>query len=233
MRWQNEQDEINQMAEGSERRIRQIALDYEKEMAEVEKQHKDFAAANAELGTGGLNDNGLTEEQQAQIDRAAAVAENNRKNSLTDMYREEAQHMVDYLKEYGTFQQQRLAIAEEYDRKIAAASDEWTRKSLEKEKAAALQKIDIQAIKQSIDWGSVFGDFGTMFKSELEPTIEKLKAITKTEEFKNTDLQDQQTLYELISKLEEANTSWDGKIFKTLGDDLTAYQTAIDRKSVV
>ena len=135
--------------------------------------------------------------------------------------------MVDYLKEYGTFQQQRLAIAEEYDRKIAAASDEWTRKSLEKEKAAALQKIDIQAIKQSIDWGSVFGDFGTMFKSELEPTIEKLKAITKTEEFKNTDLQDQQTLYELISKLEEANTSWDGKIFKTLGDDLTAYQTAM------
>lgn len=227
LRWQNEQDEINQMAEGSERRIRQIALDYEKEMAEVEKQRKDFVAANAELGTGGLNANGLTEEQQAQIDRAAAVAENNRKNSLTDMYREEAQHMVDYLKEYGTFQQQRLAIAEEYDRQIAAASDEWARKSLEKEKAAALQNIDIQAIKQSIDWGSVFGDFGTMFKSELEPTIEKLKAITKTEEFKDTDLQDQQTLYELISKLEEANTSWDGNIFKTLGDDLTAYQTAM------
>lgn len=227
LRWQNEQDEINQMAEGSERRIQQIALDYEKEMAEVEKQRKDFAAANAELGTGGLNANGLTKEQQAQIDRAASVAENNRKNSLTDMYREEAQHMVDYLKEYGTFQQQRLAIAEEYDRKIAAATDEWTRKSLEKEKAAALQKIDIQAIKQSIDWGSVFGDFGIMFKSELEPTIEKLKAITKTEEFKNTDLQNQQTLYELISKLEEANTSWDGKIFKTLGDDLTTYQTAM------
>lgn len=135
--------------------------------------------------------------------------------------------MVDYLKEYGTFQQHRLAIAEEYDRKIATASDEWARKSLEKEKAAALQNIDIQAIKQSIDWGSVFGDFGTMFKSELEPTIEKLKAITRTEEFKNTDLQDQQTLYELISRLEEANTSWDGKIFKTLGDDLTAYQTAM------
>ncbi len=227
LRWQNEQDEINQMAEGSERRIRQIALDYEKEMAEVEKRRKDFAATNAELGTGELNANGLTEEQQAQIDRAAAVAENNRKNSLTDMYREEAQHMVDYLKEYGTFQQQRLAIAEEYDRKIAAASDEWTRKSLEKEKDATLQNIDIQAIKQSIDWGSVFGDFGKMFKSELEPTIEKLKAITRTEEFKNTDLQDQQTLYELISRLEEANTSWDGKIFKTLGDDLTAYQTAM------
>lgn len=227
LRWQNEQDEINQLAEGSERRKRQIALDYEKEMAEVEKQRKNFAAANAELGRDGLNANGLTGEQQAQIDRAAAVAENNRKNSLADMYREEAQHMVDYLKEYGTFQQQRLAIAEEYDRKIAAASDEWARKSLEKEKAAALQDIEVQAIKQSIDWGSVFGEFGTVFKSELEPTIKKLKAISRTEEFKDTDLKDQQTLYELISKLEEANASWDGKIFKTLGDDLTYYQTAM------
>ena len=34
------------------------------------------------------------------------------------MYREEAEAMRDYLKEYGTFQQQKLAIAEEYAEKI-------------------------------------------------------------------------------------------------------------------
>lgn len=227
LRWENEQDEINAMAEGSERRMRQIALDYERQMAEVEKKKQELAAANAEAGTGNLNENGLTGEQQTEIDRAAAIAETNRRNSLTALYREEAQHMTDYLKEYGTFQQRRLAIAGEYDQKIAAASDEWTRKTLEREKAAALQNIDIEAVKQSVDWGSVFGDFGTMFRSELEPTIARLKAITQTEEFRNTDLQDQQTLYELIAKLEEANTSWDSGIFASLGNDLTAYQTAM------
>ncbi len=61
----------------------------------------------------------------------------------------------------------------------------------------------------------MFGDFGTLFRDQLESTIEKLRAITKTEEFKDTDLEDKQTLYELISRLEQANTSWDSNIFAT------------------
>lgn len=227
LRWQNEQDEINQMAEGAERRRRQIALDFEKQQAEIDKMRSGFVAGNVDAGTPGLNLAGLTEEQQTEIDRANRIAVESRDRALQDMYRTEAQHMADYLKEYGTFQQRRTAIAEEYDRRIAEASDQWSRKTLEREKAGALQNLEIEAIKQSIDWGSVFGDFGTLFRDQLEPTIEKLRAITKTEEFKNTDLEDKQTLYELISRLEQANTSWDSNIFATLGNDLTEYQTAL------
>ena len=227
LRWQNEQDEINQMAEGAERRRRQIALDYEKQLAEIDKMRSGFVAVNEDAGTPGLNLAGLTDEQQTEIDRANSIAVESRSRALQEMYRTEAQHMADYLKEYGTFQQRRSAIAEEYDRRIAEAGDQWSRKSLEREKAGALQKLEIEAIKQSIDWGSVFGDFGTLFRDQLEPTIEKLRAITKTEEFKDTDLEDKQTLYELISRLEQANTSWDSNIFATLGNDLTEYQTAL------
>lgn len=227
LRWQNEQDEINQLADGAEKRRRQIALDYEKQLAEIDRLRRDFVAHNDEAGTQGLNLAGLTDEQQTEIDRANNIAVESRDRALQDMYRMEAQHMADYLKEYGTFQQRRTAIAEEYDRRIAEASDEWSRKTLEREKAATLQNIDIEAIKQSIDWGSVFGDFGTLFRDQLEPTIEKLRAITRTEEFKNTDIEDKQTLYELIARLEQANTSWDSNIFATLGDDLTSYQTAL------
>lgn len=227
LRWENEQDEIDRMSEGAEKRRRQIALDYEMRMAEIEKQKREFAAANKESGTGDLNADGLTREQQDQIDRAASIAADDRKDALADMRMEEARHMADYLKEYGTFQQRKLAIAGEYDRKIAEAGDEWTRKTLQKEKDAALQALDIEAIRQSVDWGSVFGSFGTMFKSELEPTIARLKAIAKSDEFRNSDLQDQQTLHELISKLEQADTAWDNDIFNTLGDDLTTYQKAM------
>ena len=227
LRWQNEQDEINQLADGAEKRRRQIALDYEKQLAEIDRLRREFVGRNEEAGTLGLNLAGLTDEQQAEIDRANNIAVESRDRALQDMYRMEAQHMAEYLKEYGTFQQKRTAIAEEYDRKIAEASDEWSRKILEREKAAALQNIDIEAVKQSIDWGSVFGDFGTLFRDQLEPTIEKLRAITKTEEFRNTDIEDKQTLYELIARLEQANTSWDSNIFATLGEDLTRYQTAL------
>lgn len=227
LRWQNEQDEINQMADGAERRRRQIALDYKKELAEIEAQKASFKALNQESGATGLNDEGLTETQQTEIDRAGRIALENRDKALQGVYQLELQHMEEYLKEYGTFQQKKLAMSEEYDRKIADASDEWVKKSLEKEKATALQNIEIDAIKQSVDWGSVFSGFGTMFRDQLEPTIAKLRAISETEEFRNSDLQDQQTLYELIAKLEEANTSWDSGIFVTLGNDLTAYQTAM------
>lgn len=227
LRWENEQEEINQLADGAERRRRQIALDYEKELAEIEQRKASFATLNNEAGIKDVNTDGLTEAQQEEIDRAAELAVKNRDKSLREIRVLEAQHMQEYLKEYGTYQQRRLALSEEYDRKIAGASDEWERKSLEKEKSSALQNLEIEAIRQSVDWGSVFGDFGTMFRDQLEPTIEKLKAISRTEEFRETDLEDQQTLYELIAKLEEANTSWDNGIFKKLGDDLTSYQTAM------
>lgn len=227
LRWQNEQDEINQMADGAERRRRQIALDYKKELAEIEAQRASFKALNKESGATGLNADGLTETQQSEIDRAGRIALENRDKAMQEVYQLELQHMEEYLKEYGTFQQKKLAMSEEYDCKIAEASDEWVKKSLEKEKTAALQNIEIDAIKQSVDWGSVFSGFGTMFRDQLEPTIAKLRAISETEEFRNSDLQDQQTLYELIAKLEDANTSWDSGIFVTLGNDLTAYQTAM------
>ena len=227
LRWENEQDEINQLADGAERRRRQIALDYEKELAEIEQRKASFATLNNEAGIKDVNTDGLTEAQQEEIDRAAELAVKNRDKSLREIRVLEAQHMQEYLKEYGTYQQRRLALSEEYDRKIAGASDEWERKSLEKEKSSALQSLEIEAIRQSVDWGSVFGDFGTMFRDQLDPTIEKLKAISRTEEFREADMQDQQALYELIAKLEEANTSWDNGIFKKLGDDLTSYQTAM------
>lgn len=227
LRWQNEQDEINQMADGAERRRRQIALDYKKELAEIEAQRASFKALNKESGATGLNADGLTETQQTEIDRAGRIALENRDKAMQEVYQLELQHMDEYLKAYGTFQQKKLAMSEEYDRKIAEASDEWVKKSLEREKATALQNIEIDAIKQSVDWGSVFSGFGTMFRDQLEPTIAKLRAISETEEFRNSDLQDQQTLYELIARLEEANTSWDSGIFVTLGNDLTAYQTAM------
>lgn len=227
LRKENDQNEINLMAEGAERRRRQIALDFEKEQAEIEAKRKEFAEANKEAGTTGLNENGLTDAQQKEIDRANEIAVKNRDQALDEMYRSEAQHMADYIKEYGSYQEQRLAIAEEYDRKIDEAGDEWEKKRLEKEKAGAMAAVEVEAIKQSVDWGSVFGDFGQLFKEQIGPTVEKLRKIAESDEFKRSDIKEREALYELITKLETAGAQWDSDIFKKIGDDLTAYQTAM------
>lgn len=227
LREENDRNEINLMAEGAERRRRQIVLDFEKEQAEIKAKQKEFAEANKEADTIGLNINGLTDTQQKEIDRANEIAVKNRDQALDEMYHSEAQHMAEYIKEYGSYQERRLAISEEYDRKISEAGDEWEKKRLEKERDGAMSAVEVEAIKQSIDWGSVFGDFGQLFKEQIVPTIEKLRKIASSDEFKRADIKEREALYELITKLETAGAQWDSDIFKKLGDDLTAYQAAL------
>ena len=92
-----------------------------------------------------------------------------------------------------------------------------------------MQKNEIDMIKQSIDWGSLFGEFGSMFRDQLQPTIDRLKEIQRSPDFKDADLQDQKILSELISKLERSSTVFDGDIFKKISDDLNVYQAAMKR----
>lgn len=158
-----------------------------------------------------------------------AIRERMKKESV-EAWKAEAKAMQDFLKEYGTFQERRLAMEEEYAEKIAEARSKGNiaqARLLERQRDSAKSKLEVDAIKQSIDWGSVFGNFGTMFKEQLEPTIQKLRTISQSDEFRHRNLQEQKELYDLIEKLESANTTWDGKIFKTLGEDLVAYQNSM------
>lgn len=141
--------------------------------------------------------------------------------------KEIAATMLSYLKEFGTFQQKRFAIEQDYEEKIINARNEGERLSLESQRKSELQKLDIEALKQQIDWGSMFGDFGTMMSDQVQPTIDKLEAITKTDEFRNSTFEEQKAVYELISTLKGTITEWDSNIYSTLGDAVTAYQTAL------
>lgn len=227
LRRKNQQSEVDLMNEGTEKKLAQIKADYDAQKQAIEKQTKELAKQNKEASVKGVNASGVTTEQQLAIDKANKLNEQNRIKQENEVYKAELQTMWDYLKEYGTFQQKKLAIAEEYNEKIAKSTDEWQKKSLEKQKGAAIQQVDINAIKQSVDWGSVFGDFGTMFKDQLQPTIDKLRAISTTDEFKSSSLQEQQILYDLIKKLEQSNAAWDSDIFKRVSDDIIAYQAAM------
>lgn len=148
-------------------------------------------------------------------------------DGVRKVQKEIAATMLSYLKEFGTFQQKRYAIEQEYAEKLLNARNEGERLTLESQKQSELQKLDIDAIKQQIDWGSMFGDFGTMLSDQVQPTIDKLEATTKTEKFRNSTFEEQKAVYELITTLKGTITEWDSNIFSTLGDAVTAYQTAM------
>lgn len=224
---QNQDDEIALLQEGTQKRLAEIKNDYKKRIVEIGKQEAEFKKKNEEAGATGLT-GGLTKEQQTALQEARDNAAKEQERQANEIYLAEAQAMRDYLKQYGTFQQQKLAIAEEYAEKISNAQSEGERLSLTAERDRSLQQVEINAIRQNIDWGSVFGDFGTMFKDQLQPTIDQLRQIAQSDTFKQSSLEDQKTLYELIDKLEQSNTVWDSDIFKRVSDDIKAYQQAME-----
>ena len=129
---QNQQDWLDLQEEGTQKKLARIDADYDRQKAEIEKKARELAELNRKAGVTDTNAAGLTDRQQEEIDRANTLAEDTRKKEVTAVYREEAVAMRDYLKEYGSYQQQKLAIAEEYAEKIRRAQSEGERLSLEK-----------------------------------------------------------------------------------------------------
>lgn len=223
----NQTDSISLDKRGTERKLAEIHNEYDKRIAEIKKQETRFKEENAKAGISGLNADGLTGQQSSALQEARENAAKWQEQQEQEVYAASARAMQEYLKQYGTFQQQKLAIAEEYAEKIKNAETEGERLSLQAESNRAIQQVEINAIKQQIDWGSVFSDFGTMFKAQLQPTIDELRKISQSDTFKQSSLEEQKVLYELISKLENANAAWDSDIFKRVSDDIKVYQESM------
>lgn len=215
----NTDETISLMQEGTEKKLAQIKNDYAKRKAEIDKLEAEFKKKNKEAGKKVT----LTSAQSNALNKARDLATQEYNKKLDEVNREALTSMRDYLKEYGSLYQQKQAIAEEYEEKIAKAQTQGEKLSLQQEKKKDLQTIEINAIRQNIDWGSIFGDFGAMFKDQLEPTIEKLQELSKS----TTDVNEQKTIQELISKLQGSATIWDSDIFKKVSDDINSYQSAM------
>lgn len=215
----NTDETISLMQEGTEKKLAQIKNDYAKRKAEIDKQEAEFKKKNKEAGKKVT----LTSAQSNALNKARDLATQEYNKKLDEVNREALTSMRDYLKEYGSLYQQKQAIAEEYEEKIAKAQTQGEKLSLQQQRKKDLQTIEINAIRQNIDWGSVFGDFGAMFKDQLEPTIEKLQELSKS----TTDVNEQKTIQELISKLQGSATIWNSDIFKKVSDNINSYQSAM------
>lgn len=219
LRQQNIDDDISLMQDGTEKKLAEIKNDYAKRKAEIDKQEADFKKKNKEAGKKAS----LTSAQSDALSKARDLATQEYNKKLDEVNREALTSMRDYLKEYGSLYQQKQAIAEEYEEKISKAQTQGEKLSLQQQRKKDLQTIEINAIRQNIDWGSIFGDFGAMFKDQLEPTIKKLQELSKS----TTDVNEQKTIQELISKLQGSATVWDSDIFKKVSDDINSYQSAM------
>ena len=207
----NRQAEIDQKAEGAEKKRAQLRLDYDKDIAELAELEKEWRAAQK---------GELTKEQAEALKSARTLAKARLDAGEAEISKEEAeqervrrraeiQAMVEYLKEYGSYQQQKLAIAEEYAQKIAdveaseadEATKQWQKKKLNKERLQKEASLSFENISRGIDWHALFSGVGDLTKEMMAPMMEQLQAWVKTDGYRNADAETQQKVTGLIQEM--------------------------------
>jgi len=193
----NQQEEINLMEEGSEKKRRQIELDYQREIDEIRKQRKKWEDAQ-----GGK----LTSEQREVLGSRASNAMTSREKGLAEITETENQAAIEanerYLKSYGTFLQKRDAIIAEYTRKISEATTQGDKDILQKEMDKALSSLDLEKLKQGINWELVFGDLDKVSKESLNKVKQQLRDFKNSEEYKNMAVDQKKVIDEALSNIQ-------------------------------
>lgn len=171
---------IQIMQEGIAKRMALAKQEYDESVADIDKQERDTIAKMDQARKQGDNI------PQSQYDEVKNTANTNRMLAeqvynekiyqIEQEYRDKAtQSLIDYNKQYGTYQEKRLAIAMDYARKIAAAETEGEADVLTRERDDKLASLDFEEMKKGMDWDKIFGDLERVSTDTLESLREKLK----------------------------------------------------------
>ena len=167
--------------EGFDRRRALAKQEYEETLAAIEKQQKDTVAemdkAKAE---GSVIPQAQYDSVNEEADRMRVTAREKLNLQLQqidkDYNKQAAQDLIDYNKQYGTYAEKRLAIAQDYARKIAKAQTDGEKQALAQEYKKETANLDFDRFKETIDWEKIFGDLDRISTDTLESLREKLKA---------------------------------------------------------
>lgn len=232
---ENIDTDISQMQEGTEKKLAEIKNDYAKRKAEIDKQEAEFKKKNKEAGKKVT----LTSAQSDALNKARDLATQEYNKKLDEVNREALTSMRDYLKEYGSLYQQKQAIAEEYEEKIAKAQTEGEKKTLQQEKKKALANFDYESISMGIDWKGLMSGVGNMSKEMLKPMLEKLDAYTNTDKFQQADTQTQQKVVDLMQEIRtylgtDQNATWQNLAasITSFNQSILEYQTAVKNEEL-
>lgn len=173
LRRKNQQDEINLRADGTEKKLAQIDLDYQKELDAIKKQRKDWETAQ-----GGK----LTDKQEAKLGTWASNAAKKRESDIdsTSKAKLEADKKAwqEYFIEFGNYQEKRKNLIQKYDDEIAklqSDSPEYAIKVAEKNQA--VEQLDEQYGRTTRAMADLFEDASNKSVSAIQDIIDKYEAL--------------------------------------------------------
>lgn len=229
---QVEQSRIDALMEGSEKTLAAMKLAHKKELEQIDKQKEDYLKkkqdeAKAEFEANPKNKNKafnassvkLSTDEEKKFTEIRTYTEKKHANENAEMAKATEASMRDYLKQYGTYEEKRLAISKEYAEKTAKAKNEGERKTLQKQEQAEYNNLDLDNLKKSINWEYVFGNLDNVdkttagaVKDQLEQFVSLSKELTPEQIKTMTDaiaqLQDKMDLAEPLKSIKEARKEY-------------------------
>lgn len=142
------QAEIDSMRDGTEKRVAQIELDYQRRAEAIYEAEQRIIDLQGKL----------TQKQEEQFAKLRQVNDNRRKNerheaiagppidtNFAEYWKKEQADWDEYYMKYGTFREKMQATKDYYDRKMAEATTEGARAAIQAERDAALAVFEVQA----------------------------------------------------------------------------------------
>lgn len=202
------EDSIDKLVEAKKKKDQTVWVNSGKgRKANMWKQGKSDAEYRKEvLGTQMVDDKGnhlgktIGQNSEDQI----ALIEKQRQLKLKEIQQAEIKDMLDFMKQYGSLEQQRYAILKEYADKIDLArekGDTFGAASAEMEMNDQLKKLNFTDFKDSINWDVVFQDMNRLSIPYLEDLRKKMKELLGSG---TLEIDDMKTVSDQIYKIDDA-----------------------------
>ena len=226
---------ISVMQEGVRKRQALARQELDESLAQIDKEERDTLKKmdEAEKKRGVRS---TPEERQAVRDNASqqrlVAYQQYAKEFYTadkEWQEKDLQSWIDYNREYGTYQQKRLAIMREYTLKSSKESLNGNdKRMLARQRDEALSELDFNELKDTINWDVVFGNLDKVAKKELQKVKRQIVSFRNSPEFKKSATPEQmQVIEEAIGKI-DSEVIEKGGLFGNLTESIREYSEAVD-----
>lgn len=175
LRRQNQQDEISLMKEGTEKKLKQIDLDYQKELDAIEKQRTEWEKTQKGKLTSGQESQLSISEENAFKAYQKSVSETNKEKLESDR-----KAWQEYFIQFGNYQEKRKNLIQKYDNEIAKLEEHSAERATKiAEKNQAIDQLDEQFGKSTHVMADLFEDASEKSVSSIQDIIDKYELLIK------------------------------------------------------
>lgn len=140
-----------------------------------------------------------------------------REQEMEDMWR--------YLEEYGSYEQRRQALMDEYDERIRKAGSGWEAESLRAERDERIGRARLEEVKEEIDWEGVFGDLEGYSVEFLNGVRERLQQLLRSGEL---GAEDAKVVAEKMDEIDEVVRDKGGSTFRWISESMERQKRAAE-----